>query len=108
MTRILVVDDHRSQTEEFGVLLLDTPSHAAANVIDGIRKIMGATTFDIGDQSLSVTFSAGIASAANIETHAELVAAADRYLYDAKHAGRNRVVVENTSISLAPSNPKAT
>jgi diguanylate cyclase (GGDEF)-like protein len=93
--------------EEFGVLLLDTPPHAAANVIDGIRKIMGATTFDIGDQSLSVTFSAGIASASNIETHAELVAAADHYLYDAKHAGRNQVVVETSSISLAPSNPES-
>jgi diguanylate cyclase (GGDEF)-like protein len=84
--------------EEFGVLLLDTPLHAATIVIDGIRKIMRETTFEIGDQSLSVTFSAGIASASNNETPAQFIAAADRHLYDAKRAGRNRVIAEAASI----------
>jgi diguanylate cyclase (GGDEF)-like protein len=84
--------------EEFGVLLLDTPLHAATIVIDGIRRIMCETTFDIGDQSLSVTFSAGIASASDIETPAQFIAAADRHLYDAKRAGRNRVVAQAAPI----------
>ncbi|CCD85338.1 putative response regulator component of a two-component regulatory system [Bradyrhizobium sp. ORS 285] len=80
--------------EEFSVLLLDTPVDAATEVIDNLRKMMCATPFDIGGRSLPVSFSAGVAAAANSATHVEWIAAADRYLYDAKRAGRNRVVAE--------------
>jgi diguanylate cyclase (GGDEF)-like protein len=90
--------------EEFGVLLLDTPLHAAKNVIDGVRRMMCEVPFDIGGQSLTVTFSAGIAAASDSETHAQLIATADRYLYDAKRAGRNLVVTEGASAS-SPANP---
>jgi diguanylate cyclase (GGDEF)-like protein len=93
--------------EEFGVLLLDTPAHAAANVIDDIRRTMREVAYDIGGESLSVTFSAGIAAASNSETHAQLIAAADRHLYDAKRAGRDQVVAEGASIAPANPNPKA-
>jgi diguanylate cyclase (GGDEF)-like protein len=86
--------------EEFGVLLFDTPADAATKVIDALRRTMCAAPFDIGGRSLSVTFSAGIAAASNSETHAHWIAAADRYLYDAKRAGRNQVVVENASLSV--------
>jgi len=90
--------------EEFAVLLLDTPVHAAANVIDDIRRTMREIPYDIGGRSLSVTFSAGIAAACNGQTHVQLIAAADRHLYDAKRAGRDQVVAEGAAI-LPPANP---
>jgi diguanylate cyclase (GGDEF)-like protein len=94
--------------EEFGVLLLDTPADTARTVIDGLRQMMCEAPFDLGGQSLSVTFSAGIAVACDSETHVQWIAAADRYLYDAKHAGRNRVVTGSVfNSALAITNPKA-
>lgn len=89
--------------EEFGVLLLDTPADAATTVIDGLRRVLCEAPFDIGGRLLSVTFSAGIAAASNSQTYAQLIAAADRHLYDAKRAGRDQVVTENAVMS-APVN----
>jgi diguanylate cyclase (GGDEF)-like protein len=89
--------------EEFAVLLLDTPAHAAVNVIDDIRRTMREVAYDIDGQSLSVTFSAGVAAASNSKTHAQLIATVDRHLYDAKRAGRDQVVAEGASIP--PTNP---
>lgn len=79
--------------EEFGVILRNTEARMACSVIDKIRERFGATRFDIGGSDLTVSFSAGVAS--NEGGHAsatDLLVAADRALYAAKAAGRNRVM----------------
>ena len=86
--------------EEFVVLLIDADLQAAAMVADRIRAGVADKPFDLaGGQSLDVSVSIGVAV---LEDYArdnaiegvaqQLVASADGALYQAKEAGRNRVV----------------
>ncbi len=82
--------------EEFVVLLLDTELAGARVAAEKMRAATEATDFDGGPQQPGgrLTISVGVAA---YPTHGvspkELVDAADRALYAAKHAGRNRVMV---------------
>jgi diguanylate cyclase (GGDEF)-like protein len=67
--------------EEFVVLLPDTAAAVGRQILDRLRV---ATP-------LGQTFSAGLATWEHIETSDELIARADRALYEAKDAGRDRV-----------------
>jgi diguanylate cyclase (GGDEF)-like protein len=86
--------------EEFVVLLIDADLQAAAMVADRIRAGVADKPFDLaGGQSLDVSVSIGVATLDDyardnaIEGVAQqLVASADGALYQAKEAGRNRVV----------------
>jgi diguanylate cyclase (GGDEF)-like protein len=69
--------------EEFTVLLRDCTPVQAVVVLDGLR----AVTPD------GQTFSAGIAEWDGLEDPERLVGRADRALYEAKHAGRDRIIV---------------
>jgi diguanylate cyclase (GGDEF)-like protein len=77
--------------EEFGVLLLDTPLHAAQTVIDNLRLKFSNIPFDASGQPFGATFSAGIAGVSVDASPQQLIANADAALYVAKRAGRNRV-----------------
>lgn len=87
--------------EEFVAILPDTPA-------DGAREVANAARLEVARLALRhdasadgiVTVSAGIASAnaASVDlTPAALIGPADKALYRAKHAGRNRVVVAETA-----------
>jgi len=87
--------------EEFVVLLIDADLQAAAMVADRIRAGVADKPFDLaGGQCLDVSVSIGVAALDDyardnaIEGVAQqLVASADGALYQAKEAGRNRVVM---------------
>jgi len=79
--------------EEFAVILADTDAPAAARVIDKLREDFAAIKHIAPDGEFCVTFSAGVAAISSVAKPAELVIAADNALYQAKRAGRNRVVV---------------
>ena len=91
--------------EEFVILLPDTGSRAAVKLADRIRREVAATDVSIDeDNDVAVTASIGIASetpdrdAADLKNLADsLIARADAALYEAKSAGRNRVVVDGSS-----------
>jgi diguanylate cyclase (GGDEF)-like protein len=77
--------------EEFGALLFDLDRGAAALRLDAWRAALAA---DPRDPPL--TTSVGVAAfPEDGDTPAGLVATADRRLYAAKHAGRNRVVASD-------------
>lgn len=76
--------------EEFSILLPQTTSHEAEIIAERIREKVETTTFP----NRQVTISVGIASCSRVIcTTAEIIAAADKALYAAKHHGRNNVQV---------------
>jgi diguanylate cyclase (GGDEF)-like protein len=86
--------------EELLLVLPETPGTEARRVAERIRSAVGEHDFVVepGESeptlSLRVTVSLGIASIPqDADSPERLVEIADRALYDAKHQGRNRVVV---------------
>ena len=80
--------------EEFGIILMNTDIATARHAVDRILASVRAITLEIGDREFSVTASAGLTEfsfeAALLD---EAILAADRALYKAKQAGRNRAEV---------------
>lgn len=82
--------------EEFLALLPATTAEGAQAVAEGIRRAVGEQPMVVNGVSIPVTISIGVHAAIPTEgpTAAEaMIALSDQALYDAKHQGRNRVVV---------------
>lgn len=82
--------------EEFALLLPATTRQEAAAIAERLRVAIEQLPIETGGQVLHATVSLGVAALG--ETQAELddlLAAADRALYEAKRAGRNCVRVED-------------
>jgi len=79
--------------EEFAVILKDTDAASAIAILDNIRKAFEQIVQHADNRDFSVTFSCGVAEYPEFSTASEINNAADRALYDAKHAGRNRVAL---------------
>lgn len=82
--------------EEFAVIVPETDSVNLAKLADRIRRAVAAIPAVEGRKSLTVSIGGALfpADGANAE---ELFVAADRRLYAAKGAGRNRCVVEDVA-----------
>jgi two-component system cell cycle response regulator len=79
--------------EEFVIALPETAPDGAAAVAEALRAGVGATPMVVDGVALDVTVSIGVAAWTGQEL-TELVTHADRALYAAKTAGRNRVVAD--------------
>ncbi|WP_344867163.1 GGDEF domain-containing protein, partial [Planomonospora alba] len=77
--------------EEFVIVLPGATGDQALERIDAIRTWVAAGRMPAGGHTLSVTFSAGVATLTGKQKAEELLHAADEALYEAKRAGRNRV-----------------
>jgi len=84
--------------EEFALLMPQTGKETAARVAERVRHELEARGVTVDARRIEVTASAGVASygvdGADWDT---LLSAADNALYEAKNAGRNRVVVAGQS-----------
>ncbi len=80
--------------EEFALILRGISTPAAATLAERLRDRVQEIVVTHDDRAIRVTVSMGCASARELgdPSSDELVASADRRLYAAKHAGRNRVV----------------
>ncbi len=78
--------------EEFVVLLPDAGAAAARATAERLREAVERQPRAVAELDLPVTASFGVAAGSDVELTA-LLAQADRALYDAKRAGRNRVAV---------------
>lgn len=80
--------------EEFAVILPNTTLVVAAALCARIRELFAQCVFKADENTeFSVTFSAGIASYPDFQGAKNLIDAADRALYQAKHQGRNQEVI---------------
>jgi len=78
--------------EEFIALLPQTPLHAAVQAADRIRRSVEGMRISHNGRDIAVTVSIGVATWNETVTDLKsMIAAADRALYRAKAAGRNRV-----------------
>ncbi len=79
--------------EEFVFLLRDADQHAAIALAERIREMVASHTFKYDGNNLQISISLGVATYDGISSmndDQELISTADRYLYMAKNAGRNR------------------
>jgi diguanylate cyclase (GGDEF)-like protein len=82
--------------EEFCLLLPRTVQKDALIIAERVRETLARSSISLGEQSLRLTVSVGVASASAPGVQAqELFAAADRALYRAKRLGRNRVLADD-------------
>jgi diguanylate cyclase (GGDEF)-like protein len=80
--------------EEFMLILGGTQPGAALPAVERMRQGFAATDWDAIAPGLRVTVSAGVAGYRAGESISQLLHRADEALYEAKHAGRNRVVTK--------------
>lgn len=78
--------------EEFAIVLPETDATGASALLDDLREAFMALEFDNGDAVFNVTFSGGVVTAEACQSAGLMTDAADRALYAAKEAGRNRIV----------------
>lgn len=79
--------------EEFLILLPETDAGAAMTLAENVRDSVRAQPVRINDEALQVTASIGVATMPMDGATADaVVAAADARMYEAKRAGRNRVI----------------
>ncbi|MBB3677076.1 diguanylate cyclase (GGDEF)-like protein [Modestobacter versicolor] len=78
--------------DEFVILLPDTTAEQAERAMERIRRSISAHDWSALGVEVPVRISVGIAQAARGDDRRTLFAAADGVLYDAKRAGRDRVV----------------
>ena len=80
--------------EEFAIILRTTDIESAARVAERIRVVASEVRIEASPGSFGLTVSLGCAAltCCASATAEDLIGAADRRLYAAKHSGRNRVV----------------
>jgi len=79
--------------EEFLVLMPQTPSNGALLVAERLRESIANARLSSTVEGLTVTISAGVAQIEANESLLQALERADRALYAAKKAGRNKVVL---------------
>lgn len=78
--------------EEFLIALPDTPLEAAMATITRVQRELTKQLFLCNEERLLITFSAGVALYASHESKSTLIKRIDQALYQAKAAGKNRVI----------------
>ena len=79
--------------EEFLLLLPDSRLEEAVAVMNRLQREFARKPIVWGNKKLLVTFSAGVAAREAGEGESALLSRADKALYDAKHSGKDRVIV---------------
>ena len=84
--------------EEFLFVLQDTDINAAADVAERVRSRINSDAIQHHKAVINVSLSLGMAQARSDDTVNTLIDRADATLYDAKLAGRDRVMLERRSL----------
>ncbi|HEX6833515.1 MAG TPA: GGDEF domain-containing protein [Rudaea sp.] len=81
--------------EEFAIVLPDTDEASARISAERLRRAVEQTRFEAGGETVPLRISIGLAMAAEGDDFAALLRRADKAMYAAKRAGRNRVVEDS-------------
>ncbi|MBX0328125.1 response regulator [Oscillochloris sp. ZM17-4] len=84
--------------EEFVVLMPETDEQGAFNVLDAIRERFAQVRHRSGDAEFSVTLSGGVSSLQSSDDATTLSESADTALYQAKHHGRDQIVLATRNL----------
>ena len=89
----LRLTDHvvRMGGEEFLIMLPNTGLDEAAQVVTRLQRSLTKKFFMNNNERVLITFSAGVAERMSGEAQTDLIARADRAMYEAKHSGKNQV-----------------
>ena len=79
--------------EEFVLVLPDTSAEAAQHLAERILGEVQAMQFNLQEQPVQVTVSAGVGASSEPQGYLALMRTADKALYEAKRLGRNQVQV---------------
>jgi len=84
--------------EEFVVMMPETPTDWAYMIGDRLREEVCENKFDVGlpEGPIDISVSIGVATSLEGQSPSQLIEEADKALYSAKAAGRNRVVIAGT------------
>jgi len=85
--------------DEFLILLPHVAEDELFSILDRLRESIAVSPFSLGSDPIEVTLSIGAAIARPGQSGHTMINAADRALYTAKHSGRNRVVLAQSSVS---------
>lgn len=88
--------------EEFGVVMPDRGREEALGTLERARIVLENRIFHVPGGQIAVTFSAGLSRPGGEEGFSALLSDADRALYLAKAAGRNRVVHVDELAVISP------
>jgi diguanylate cyclase (GGDEF)-like protein len=78
--------------EEFLLVCLDADSRTALLAAERLRKVVSALAIEVAGTSINITVSIGVANREpGMAEPDDVIKAADKALYAAKHAGRNRI-----------------
>lgn len=93
--------------EEFVILLRDTDLFAAVDYAERTRRLVAESPIRVGNREIHISVSIGLAAFAGDRQFETLLQRADRALYAAKAAGRNRaaVALADGSVRLVPPEP---
>lgn len=90
--------------EEFAILMEETDQSGALKIAERIRTAAEAQSFRTEHGSFRCTMSLGISTyPEDGQNKAEIIERADQNLYEAKHGGRNRVVLSPKTKRIAAS-----
>lgn len=91
--------------EEFAVVLFGMDKLTAISTVDQYRQKLASCPVVVGGRAIAVTISVGVSQCRSDYGHSILLTDADRALYLAKAAGRNRVVhADELAPILSPRN----
>ncbi|MEL6368568.1 MAG: GGDEF domain-containing protein [Pseudomonadota bacterium] len=90
--------------EEFLLILPNKPEPTAEEIAERLRAQIESSPAQVGERTLSITASIGVASLLTDDRNIEsLIARADRAMYRAKYQGRNQVsVAQSSDDTLSP------
>ena len=93
--------------EEFILMLPGADAEIAYKIGDKIRKVINEKVFQHEKGPFSTSISIGVTLVSPDDKEIELIVArADRALYEAKHTGKNKVVIASDSPKVAVSPPQ--